>query len=43
MITLLAHHMEPQHFPVLAAILAAGAWIGWTLAAKFLRRRAQGQ
>jgi hypothetical protein len=26
---LLAHHLEPQHLPVLLCLFAAGAYIGW--------------
>ncbi len=26
---LLAHHVEPQHLPVLAVFLAVGIWSGW--------------
>jgi hypothetical protein len=36
MIALFAHHVEPQHYPVLAALFAAGFWLGWQL----LSRRA---
>ncbi len=35
---LLAHHVMPQHVPVLAAIFAAGVWLGWRLINKFTRR-----
>jgi hypothetical protein len=31
MSVLFAHHLEPQHFPVLLAIFAAGFFIGWKL------------
>jgi len=37
---LLAHHLEPQHVPVLAAFLAVGFWLGWHLLSKLLARRA---
>jgi hypothetical protein len=26
---LFAHHVEPQHYPVLAIILVVGVWSGW--------------
>ena len=38
MITLLAHHLEIQHVPVILAIFGAGAWIGWRLVSKLIRR-----
>ena len=31
MMILLAHHLELQHAPVLAAIFASGIWIGWQI------------
>ena len=31
MITLLAHHVEMYHVPVLLVLFTAGAWIGWQL------------
>jgi hypothetical protein len=33
---LLAHHLELQHAPVLAAIFASGIWIGWQLTGRLL-------
>ncbi|HTU19875.1 MAG TPA: hypothetical protein VMG10_17565 [Gemmataceae bacterium] len=36
---LLAHHLEPQHVPVLATFLAVGFWLGWHLLSKLLARR----
>jgi len=29
MIPFFAHHVEPYHWPVLAVLFTAGAWIGW--------------
>jgi hypothetical protein len=34
MIILFAHHLEPQHLPVLASIFAAGLYVGWRLVRK---------
>jgi hypothetical protein len=34
MITLLAHHLEVQHLPVLVSIFAAGFFVGWQLVRK---------
>jgi hypothetical protein len=34
MITLLAHHLEVQHFPVLVCIFAAGFFVGWAVVRK---------
>jgi hypothetical protein len=34
MITLLAHHLEVQHFPVLLCIFAAGFFVGWSVISK---------
>lgn len=36
---LLAHHLEPHHFPILACFLAAGFWIGWNLMSRLVRSR----
>jgi hypothetical protein len=33
---LFAHHVEPQHVPVLLALLAAGFFVGWSLVSRFL-------
>jgi hypothetical protein len=33
---LLAHHLEPQHVPVLLAIFAAGVFIGWQALSRWL-------
>jgi len=38
MITLLAHHLEPQHLPVLACLFAAGFYIGWHMLSRWLTR-----
>lgn len=38
MTILLAHHVMPQHVPVLAVIFGAGIWIGWRLVNKYIRR-----
>jgi len=35
---LFAHHVEPQHLPVLAAFFAVGFWLGWRLLARLLVR-----
>jgi hypothetical protein len=32
--TLLAHHLEWHHVPVLLALFAAGFWIGWQTLAR---------
>ncbi len=34
----LAHHLELQHVPVVLIIAVAGAWIGWNMASKWLRK-----
>jgi len=39
MIVCLAHHMEAQHVPVLAAIFFAGAWMGWRLVSRFIGKK----
>ena len=36
---LLAHHLEPHHFPVLIIFLAVGVWLGWQAASLPFRRR----
>jgi hypothetical protein len=36
---LLGHHLEPQHVPVLLAMLAAGFFIGWSLLSRWLARK----
>jgi hypothetical protein len=36
MTPLFAHHVEPQHYPVLTAFLAVGFWLGWHLVSKLL-------
>lgn len=33
---LFAHHIEPQHVPVLTVFLAVGFWLGWRLASMLL-------
>jgi hypothetical protein len=38
MSTLLAHHVEAQHVPVLLALFAAGFWIGWHLLSRWTAR-----
>jgi hypothetical protein len=35
---LLAHHLAPQHFPVLLSLFAAGFFIGWQLLSRWLVR-----
>ena len=39
MTILLAHHLELQHIPVLAAIFASGIWIGWQFTGRLLGDR----
>jgi hypothetical protein len=39
MITLLAHHLELRHVPVVLAIMAAGFWIGLEIASRLGRRK----
>jgi hypothetical protein len=36
---LFAHHIEPQHIPVLAAFLGVGFWLGWHAVSKLLAWR----
>ena len=36
---LFAHHVEPQHVPVLLALLAAGFFVGWSLLSRWLARK----
>jgi hypothetical protein len=43
MIPLLAHHLEPQHLPVLICLFAAGFYIGWSGVSRWLGRRDQGK
>lgn len=38
MIWILAHHVEPHHYPILSVIFVAGAWIGWQQAGRWLKR-----
>ena len=38
MTLLMAHHLELRHLPVVAAILAAGFWIGLEIASRLRRR-----
>ena len=40
MIPLFAHHIEPQHVPVLLAVFAAGFFVGWSLLSRWLARKA---
>ncbi len=35
---LLAHHLEAHHVPVLAALFAAGFYVGWQLLSRWLTR-----
>jgi hypothetical protein len=35
---LLAHHLEAHHVPVLAALFAAGFYVGWTGLSRWLAR-----
>ena len=36
---LLAHHVELEHYPVLAIFLGVGAWLGWQVVSLARRRR----
>ena len=36
MMPLFAHHVEPQHYPVLLALFAAGFFVGWSLLSRWL-------
>lgn len=38
MTPLFAHHVEVQHIPVLAALFAAGFWLGWQLLSRLAVR-----
>jgi hypothetical protein len=38
MTPLLAHHLEPQHVPILLAFFAVGFWLGWHLLSRWLTR-----
>ena len=38
---LLAHHLEPQHVPVLLAVFAAGFYVGWQVLSRWLARGAR--
>ncbi len=33
---LFAHHVELLHLPVLAALFAAGFWLGWSLLGRWV-------
>jgi hypothetical protein len=35
---LFAHHLEPQHVPVLLCLFAAGCYVGWHGLSRFLGR-----
>lgn len=37
--TLLAHHLELQHLPVLTIFLGVGIWMGWHAVSGALKRR----
>ena len=39
MTPLFAHHIEPQHWPVLLGLLAAGFFVGWSLLSRLLARK----
>jgi hypothetical protein len=39
MTPLLAHHVEPQHVPVLLALFAAGFFVGWSALSRWLARK----
>jgi len=34
--SLLAHHLEVQHFPILILLFAAGVYVGWELLGRLL-------
>ena len=36
---LVAHHIKPEHVPVLLALLAAGFFVGWSLLSRWLARK----
>jgi hypothetical protein len=36
MSVLFAHHLEPQHVPVLVGLFAAGVFIGWQALSRLL-------
>lgn len=36
--TLLAHHLEAHHVPVLVALFAAGFFVGWQVISRWLSR-----
>jgi hypothetical protein len=38
MIPLFAHHVEPQHYPILTIFFAVGLWLGWRLMSRLLTR-----
>jgi hypothetical protein len=35
---LFAHHVEPQHYPILALFLAVGIYTGWSIVGRFFAR-----
>jgi hypothetical protein len=39
MSTLFAHHIEPQHVPVLLSLFAAGFFVGWVVLSRWLARK----
>jgi hypothetical protein len=39
---LLAHHLEPQHLPVLVCLFAAGFYIGWQALSHWFNRSRAG-
>jgi hypothetical protein len=39
MMTLLAHHVEAFHIPVLAVFFGIGCWAGWSLIGKLSPRK----
>jgi uncharacterized membrane protein YciS (DUF1049 family) len=39
MIPLFAHHVQPEHIPVLAVLFAAGFWLGWQLVSRSVRKQ----
>jgi hypothetical protein len=43
MTTLLAHHLEGHHLPILLCLFAAGFYIGWQGVSRWLMRGRRGR